>query len=85
MNVNLNLPVEDFLVEIGQLHMLNGNLSKQLNAANRRVAELTQQNMKLGQRIAELENPDVPNMPSPEQVQSDVNEAIAANKTNQPA
>jgi hypothetical protein len=76
MNGNLNLPVEDFLVEIGQLHMFNGNLGKQLNAANRRIAELTQQIKQLQQMIP---------APTPAQVESDVNEAIAANHTSQPA
>jgi hypothetical protein len=76
MNGNLNLPVEDFLIEIGQLHMFNGNLGKQLNAANRRIAELTQQIKQLQQMIP---------APTPAQVESDVNEAIAANQTSQPA
>jgi hypothetical protein len=85
MNGNLNLPVEDFLVEIGKLHIFNETLGKQLNAANRRVAELTAQNLKLGQRIADLENPATPQLPTPAQVEEDVNKALAANHTSQPA
>lgn len=73
MSVTMQLPVDSFLIEIGKLHLQNSTLQQQLAGANRRIAELTAEVKRLQPA------------PTPQQVESDVNEAIAANATNQPA
>ena len=82
MSVTMNIPVDDFLVEIGKLHLQNASLQKQLHGANRRIAELTAENARLAKEIP----PKTPlEFPSPQQVATDVAEAIHANETNKPA
>lgn len=78
MSVTMQLPVDSFLIEIGKLHLQNSTLQQQLAGANRRIAELTAENLRLVRA-------QVTEAPTPQQVESDVNEAIAANATNQPA
>jgi hypothetical protein len=89
MSVTMQIPVEDFLSEIGKLHMQNSGLQRQLHAANRRIAELNASMINLAKQVQAQKNAEdggkVTEFPSPEQVASDVNEAIEANKTNQPA
>ena len=92
MSVTMNIPVDDFLVEIGKLHLQNASLQKQLHGANRRIAELTAETARLAKQVqmqmaGKPGNPEdnLRVLPSPEEVGTDVAEAIHANETNKPA